>query len=299
MSIAIRMLMCGGRPRVKPRTSAPADRMRAERARAGSPVGVIRIGCSGWSYGDWRGRFYPAGLAPARWLEHYAATFDTVEVNATFYRLARRSTVERWLTQVPDGFCFAVKASRYLTHVRRLSDMERGVGRLLEPLEPLRAAGRLGPLLWQLPERFARDDERLAFALSRLPPGRHAFELRHPSWTCPEVRALLRSHGVALAIADRPGLEVPSDPLTADFAYVRLHHGRRGRRGNYSRAELELWAQRIAKWARAGDVYAYFNNDREAFAPRNARALGRMLDQAGARGDAPDRRRAVPTPGAG
>lgn len=242
---------------------------------------MIRIGCSGWSYDDWRERFYPAGLAPARWLEHYAGTFDTVEVNATFYRLARRSTVERWLTQVPDGFCFAVKASRYLTHVRRLSDMERGVRRLLEPLEPLRAAGRLGPLLWQLPERFARDDERLAFALPRLPPGRHAFELRHRSWACPEVRALLRSHGVALVIADRPGLEVPADPLTADFAYVRLHHGRRGRRGNYSPAELELWAERIAGWGREGDVYAYFNNDREAFAPRNALALARMLDGAG------------------
>src|SRR5215204_4005863 len=123
---------------------------------------AVRIGCSGWSYRDWRGRLYPPKLATARWLERYAEVFDTVEVNATFYRLPRRSTVEGWVEQTPDGFLFAVKGSRYLTHMRRLRETEQGISRFWEPLEPLRESGRLGPVLWQLPESFRRDDAVLA-----------------------------------------------------------------------------------------------------------------------------------------
>ncbi len=238
---------------------------------------MIRIGCSGWNYRSWRDGFYPKGLPASRWLEHYATVFDTVEVNTTFYRLARRDAVQRWVRQTPEGFCFAVKASRYLTHMKRLTDLDRGVQRLYEPLEPLADAGRLGPMLWQLPPNFHRDGERLARALDALPPGRHAFEFRHPSWFCDDVYELLRRHGVALAIGDRPGLDFQTFEITADFTYVRFHHGRRGRRGNYSETELREWAQRIARWARDVDVYAYFNNDWEVFAPRNARALLRML----------------------
>jgi uncharacterized protein YecE (DUF72 family) len=238
---------------------------------------VIRIGCSGWNYASWRDGFYPKGLAPARWLEHYARSFDTVEVNTTFYRLAKRPSVERWVHATPAGFCFAVKSSRYLTHVRRLADMERGVQRLVEPLEPLRDSGRLGPMLWQLPANFHRDDVRLAFALDHLPAGRHAFEFRHPSWFCAPVYELLRPHGVALTIADRPGLEFQTHEITADFTYVRFHYGHRGRRGNYARSELVAWAARIGEWARSVDVFAYFNNDWEQFAPRNARVLARLL----------------------
>lgn len=178
------------------------------------------------------------------------------------------------MAQTPPEFCFAVKSSRYLTHMKRLTDMGRGVQRLYEPLQPLIDAGRLGPVLWQLPERFTRDDERLAFALGELPPGRHAFELRHPSWFAPDVYALLREHGIALVGAHRRGLDLPTDVVTADFCFLRFHHGERGRRGNYSAAELTLWAQRVRSLARAElDVYAYFNNDWEAFAPRNALAL--------------------------
>jgi uncharacterized protein YecE (DUF72 family) len=238
---------------------------------------VIRIGCSGWNYVTWRGGLYPAGLPPARWLERYASVFDTVEVNTTFYRLARRDAVERWVRQTPEGFCFAVKASRYLTHVKRLTDLDRGVQRLYEPLEPLERAHRLGPLLWQLPPNFHRDDERLALALDHLPSGRHTFEFRHASWFCDEVYELLRRHRVALAIGDRPQLGFQAHEVTANFTYVRLHYGHRGRRGNYSETELREWARRIAHWARSVDVYAYFNNDWEAFAPRNARTLRRMV----------------------
>jgi uncharacterized protein YecE (DUF72 family) len=237
---------------------------------------AIRIGCSGWNYATWRATFYPQGLPASRWLEYYASRFDTVEVNTTFYRLAKRSSVERWITQTPSDFCFAVKASRYLTHMKRLTDMERGVQRLTEPLEPLRDAGRRGPMLWQLPANFHRDDERLAFALDHLPDGRHAFEFRHASWFCADVYELLRRHNVALTIADRPGHVQPHE-RTADFTYVRFHHGHRGRRGNYSQTELREWSARLRDWASAGDVYAYFNNDWEEFAPRNARDLARML----------------------
>jgi uncharacterized protein YecE (DUF72 family) len=242
---------------------------------------VIRIGCSGWNYRSWREEFYPKGLPASRWLEHYATVFDTVEINTTFYRLARREAVERWATQTPEGFCFAVKASRYLTHVKRLTDLDVGVQRLVEPLEPLERAGRKGPMLWQLPPNFHRDDERLARALDALPPGRHTFEFRHPSWFADEVYELLRWHSVALTIGDRRGLEFQTHEITADFTFVRFHYGHRGRRGNYSQRELREWAARIAGWSRSVDVYAYFNNDWEGFAPRNALALRRMLAAAG------------------
>jgi uncharacterized protein YecE (DUF72 family) len=133
-------------------------------------------------------------------------------------------------------------------------------------------------MLWQLPPNFQRDDERLARALDALPPGRHTFEFRHASWFCDEVYELLRWHGVALAIGDRRGLEFQTHEITAGFTFVRFHYGHRGRRGNYSQSELREWAQRIASWSsRDIDVYAYFNNDWEAFAPRNALALRRMV----------------------
>src|SRR4051794_34906177 len=143
---------------------------------------AVRVGCSGWNYPDWRERVYPRGMPPRRWLSHYATLFDTVEVNSTFYRLASRDAVASWVEQTPDDFVFALKASRYLTHVKRLTDVERGVERFYERIEPLVGTPKLGPILWQLPANFHRDDDRLAGALERLPAGRHAFEFRHPSW---------------------------------------------------------------------------------------------------------------------
>src|SRR6185436_19083481 len=138
----------------------------------------VHIGCSGWNYPHWRERVYPKGLPARAWLEHYAKLFDTVEVNNTFYRLPSRSAVAGWVEQTPDGFIFAVKASRYLTHMKRLTDMEAGVERFYERIEPLTWSGKLGPVLWQLPGSFRRDDDRLAAALRQLPAGRHCFEFR-------------------------------------------------------------------------------------------------------------------------
>jgi uncharacterized protein YecE (DUF72 family) len=238
----------------------------------------VRVGCSGWNYRHWRGSFYPAGVPVARWLEHYASVFDTVEVNATFYRLAKRPAVQRWVGQTPAGFVLAVKASRYLTHVRRLTDLDRGLERLYEPLQPLVDAARLGPVLWQLPPTFRRDDDRLDLLLNRLPPGRHAVEFRHRTWFDPAVYERLAAHGVALVGAHRRGLDLPLDVLTADFAYLRFHYGERGHRGNYSRTELAEWAERVRALRDGGlDVYAYFNNDWETFAPRNALLLRAAL----------------------
>jgi uncharacterized protein YecE (DUF72 family) len=204
--------------------------------------------------------------------------FDTVEVNATFYRLQKAEAVARWVQQTPEAFVFVIKASRYLTHIKRLKDIGEGIQRLYEPLQPLIDAGRLGPVLWQLPPNFRRDDERLAGALDAAPPGRHAFEPRHESWFVPDVYALLRERNVALVAAHRKGLDVPLDVVTADFAYLRFHYGDRGRRGNYSVTELGEWADRVRALSAAElDVYAYFNNDWEAFAPANATTLRRML----------------------
>jgi len=241
-------------------------------------VGELRIGCSGWNYADWRERVYPPRLPQRRWLEHYATLFDTVEVNATFYRLPTRKSVAAWVEHTPPGFVFAVKASRYLTHIRRLTDVGPGLERFYACIEPLVESPKLGPVLWQLPRQFHRDDERLAAALERLPAGRHCFEFRHASWFVPDVLELLREHGVALVIGDSPERPFQTEDRTADWTFLRFHHGRRGRRGNYSERELDDWAARAARHAALGDVYAYFNNDWEGFAVRNALGLRRRLE---------------------
>ena len=244
-------------------------------------AGTVRIGCSGWNYAHWRnGVFYPPRLAPREWLRFYAARFDTVELNASFYRLPRPGAAAGWARGTPEGFVFAVKVSRYLTHIRRLADAGRHLGLLLDRIQPLQDAGKLGPLLWQLPPTFRRDDDRLAAALREIPQDlRHAIEFRHPTWFADPVLELLRAHDVALVIADRP--EIASfqlDELTAGFTFIRFHHGARGRRGNYSERELEEWARRIDGWRSERDVYAYFNNDWEGFAPANALRLRELLE---------------------
>jgi uncharacterized protein YecE (DUF72 family) len=237
----------------------------------------VRIGCSGWNYADWREVVYPKGLPPARWLEHYATLFDTVEVNNTFYRLPRRESVARWVEQTPEGFVFTVKASRYLTHVKRLTDLGPGVRRFYERIEPLVRSPKLGPVLWQLAGNFRRDDERLSAALGRLPAGRHCFEFRHESWFAPEIYELLRTHGVALVIGDHPERPFQAHEATTDWTFVRFHYGTRGRNGNYSERELEEWAERIDAWRSRVEVYAYFNNDWHGYAMRNGRRLRKLL----------------------
>jgi len=237
----------------------------------------IRVGCSGWNYKSWKDEFYEG--KPARlWLQHYARFFDTVEVNNTFYRLPLAGSVAAWVEQTPPGFLFTIKASRYLTHIKRLTDMDGGVRRFYERIEPLVRSPKLGPVLWQLPASFRRDDERLAYALERLPEGRHCFEFRHASWFTEPVYELLRGHGAALVIGDRPEVKsFQAHVFTAPWTFVRFHYGSRGRRGNYSERELEEWAGRFEAWSREVEILAYFNNDWEGFAVRNALWLKRRL----------------------
>jgi len=240
-------------------------------------VKAVRVGCSGWNYPHWRERVYPKGLPQRRWLEHYATLFDTVEINNTFYRLPARSSVANWVQATPAEFLFTVKSSRFLTHMKRLTDMGQGVERFYERIKPLLRSPKMGPVLWQLPENFHRNDERLAEALERLPPGRHCFEFRHPSWFVDEVYALLREHGVALVIGDHPERPFQAHELTTGWTLIRFHHGSRGRNGNYSETELDDWKTRIERWRREVEVFAYFNNDWMGYAVSNALWLKKQL----------------------
>ena len=237
----------------------------------------VRIGCSGWNYQDWRERVYPKGCPPSRWLSYYAELFDTVEVNSTFYRLASPKAVAGWIEQTPPDFLLTLKASRYLTHIKRLSNLDQGIRRYYESIEPLVGSPKLGPVLWQLPENFHRDDERLANALAALPEGRHCFEFRHRSWFEDPVYELLHEHNVALVIGDHPERPFQTYEMTTDWTFIRFHHGKRGRRGNYSEAELKAWAERIAEWRSRVEVLAYFNNDWEGFAVKNGLWMRKAL----------------------
>lgn len=236
----------------------------------------VRVGCSGWAYRDWRDGFYPAKLAQREWLSYYSRQFETVEVNSTFYKLPSAEAVNGWIEQTPRRFRFTVKASRYITHVKRLKSPEKYVERFLVSIEPLAKAGKLEAILWQLPPSFRRDDERLDRALDAIiarAPGRHTVEFRHPSWFTGDVYSLLRDRGAALAIADDPELPFQRRVRTTGWAYVRMHRGGRGKTGRYSPAELTIWRRRIAAWRATTDVLVYFNNGRGAFAVDNAAKL--------------------------
>jgi uncharacterized protein YecE (DUF72 family) len=239
---------------------------------------VIRVGCSGWNYEHWRnGVFYPPRLPPRRWLGFYARHFDTVEVNSTFYRLPREAAVANWVHESPPDFLFAVKMSRYVTHIKRLRDLRSSLELFYSRLRPLVETPKLGPTLWQLPGTFRRDDDRLADALEQLPQGRHCFEFRHESWFVDDVYELLGAHDAALVIGDAPTRPFQTHELTAAWTFVRFHHGTRGRNSNYSERELEGWAARIEGWGKRVDVYAYFNNDWNGYAVRNGLWLKRRL----------------------
>jgi len=243
-------------------------------------VSAVRIGSAGWAFKEWRGPFYPEKLPQREWLRHYASAFETVEVNSTFYRLPSEGTVRGWVEQTPAGFRFAVKASRYITHVKKLNSPEKYIERFLAGIEPLTAASKLEAVLWQLPPSLRRNDERLDDALAAIrerAPGRHAVEFRHESWFAGDVYALLREHGVALAIADNPDFPFQRRELTTDWTYIRLHRGGTAGAG-YGARELAGWRRRIAKWAQSVDVLAYLNNDQQALAVDAAAALRRGLE---------------------
>jgi uncharacterized protein YecE (DUF72 family) len=272
------------------------------------PRGAVRIGISGWNYPKWRGEFYPRGLVQRRELEYASRTFDSIEVNGSFYSLLRPDSVRRWHDETPNDFVFAVKGSRFITHMKRLRDVEIALANFCA--SGLLAFGeKLGPILWQLPPSFSFDAARLGAFFEQLPrttraaarlarrhdervegrslvstavdiPLRHALEVRHPSFHDSAFLALLKEHRIAVCIADTASRYPQFDAVTADFAYVRLHGATKLYESGYSRRELELWAGRIDRWrgeTSTGDVFVYFDNDAKVHAPFDARTLMAMV----------------------
>lgn len=234
------------------------------------------IGTSGWHYDHWRGDFYPQALPKTKWLEFYAQTFSTVELNNSFYHLPSENAFDNWRQGTPPGFIFAIKVSRLITHLKKLRNVATALDNFIARSELLEE--KLGPLLYQIPPNMHRNDDVLEAFLASLQRGRqHVFEFRHQSWLEPEVFRLLSRHNAALCVFNMPELSCPVE-ATTDFAYIRFHGSRSLYSSEYTDQELEDWAQRIKKLPRTvNTVYIYFNNDAGAFAIKNALALKQKL----------------------
>jgi uncharacterized protein YecE (DUF72 family) len=239
----------------------------------------IRIGCSGWIYAHWRGRFYPEKLAVKNWFGFYAEHFDTVEINNSFYRLPKPETFDAWRTQAPPGFDYAVKANRFLTQAKKLKDCEEPIERMMTPFRHL--GDRLGSILYQLPPRFRVNLERLESFLQLAPKDViNVFEFRDKSWYTDEVFALLERHGASFCAHDMPGSDSPRVAV-GPIAYLRFHGGEGKYWGRYSDDCLLRWTDWIGEQARDGrPVWAYFNNDIDAHAIHDALTLKSMVRQA-------------------
>ncbi|MCL6472998.1 MAG: DUF72 domain-containing protein [Firmicutes bacterium] len=238
--------------------------------------GKLYIGTSGWSYKHWKDIFYPANLPERKWLEFYATKFSTVEINNSFYRLPRRETFESWRASTPPGFVFAVKANRYITHIKKLKNVDTALVRFFENASGL--ADKLGPVLFQFPANWHANADRLESFLNILPNGyKYAFEFRHTSWFRDNIYALLEQKGAALCIADSP--EWPSPfKITAPFVFIRMHGSRQLYASDYTTDELSRWAKKIGDLLdRRLDVYIYFNNDAHGYAVKNAQELRELL----------------------
>ena len=274
-----------------------------------SGTGTVRIGISGWRYRAWRGTFYPPGLVQRRELEYVASRMDSVELNGSFYSLQRPSSYLRWRSETPDDFVFAVKGPRFVTHMKKLRDVETPLANFLAS-GPLALGDKLGPVLWQLPPVLGFDADRLAGFFDLLPrtttaaavlsqhhderltdrswtstdadrPLRHALEVRHPGFVTPAFCDLLRAHDVGLVVADTAGTWPLLEDVTSDFVYVRLHGDTELYVSGYSPEALDAWAGKVAAWASAGlDVYAYFDNDVKVHAPFDAIGLAERVTAA-------------------
>jgi uncharacterized protein YecE (DUF72 family) len=236
----------------------------------------VHIGTSGWHYNHWRGPFYPEKFPASKMLGFYTQHFDTVELNNTFYRLPLETGLRNWRESTPKNFLFAAKGSRFLTHMKKLKDPVPGLEKFFERVDQL--GRKLGPVVFQLPPRWAPDLERLEDFLRALPPRRHfAFEFRDPAWHTGDVYRILRRHRAAFCIFEIAGLRSPCE-ITASFTYVRLHGPCGPYQGSYTGETLARWAQRVCEWQRDGcSVYMYFDNDQAGYAAHNALTLKRML----------------------
>ncbi len=243
---------------------------------------MLYVGTSGWQYPHWKRVFYPDKLPQRAWLAYFAERFQTVEVNNTFYNLPERSVFEQWRRGSPRDFVFALKMSRFLTHLKRLREPEEPVHRFMERARGLGA--KLGPVLIQLPPRFHQDLDLLAGTLKLFPPSvRVSSEFRDETWFTAETRSLLERHGAALCLADTPRRRQPLW-RTADWGFVRFHEGKGRDAPGYERAALRRWVDRIADtWSRSSDVYVYFNNDTAGYAIRDAVEFAELAEASGLR----------------
>ncbi len=237
---------------------------------------AIRIGTSGWHYKHWVGPFYPAGMPSAKMLSFYVERFDSVELNNSFYHLPKKSSLENWRDSTPEGFRFAVKGSRFITHMKKLKDPEQALKRFFDCAEILEP--KLGPILFQLPPNWELDAERFETFLNALPDHhRYAFEFRNASWSVPQIYDLLGRHRAAYCIFDLAGTQSPME-VTTDFAYIRLHGPGGKYQGSYSDPALSKWAERITKWkSELNSVYVYFDNDDSGYAAHDALRLKELL----------------------
>lgn len=234
----------------------------------------VRVGTSGWNYPHWMEIFYPVNWPKSRWLDFYTQHFDTVELNATFYGLPKLKTFENWRRRTPDHFLWAVKASKYITHTKRLKEPDEPLKRFYTATTGLEE--KLGPILFQLPPSFSFDEKRFeSFCQSLNPSQRHALEVRHPSWITDQLFAILSKYNIAFCIADSAGRYPFHEVVTADCVYIRLHGSTKLYASDYSEAELQTWAQKIKEWEK--DTYVYFDNDFGGHAVKNAMRLKEIM----------------------
>lgn len=259
------------------RSRVPDAYQTREKRRNRRPAAGIHIGTSGWHYKDWVGPFYPDDTRPKGMLAYYAGEFGVVEINNSFYRLPDTKTLSTWKASTPERFTFAFKASRYITHNKKLRDAGEALDKMVGVVSAL--GDKLGPILFQLPPRWKVNSQRLDGFLGMMPPGlRVAFEFRDPSWFNDEVYGILRSHGAAFCIYELDGRKSPTE-VTGDLVYIRLHGPDGAYKGSYSTRDLSGWAGAISSWTRSGkDVYCFFDNDERGYAAQNALELKRMLE---------------------
>lgn len=233
-----------------------------------------RIGTSGWNYKHWKGLFYPPDLSQRKWLEFYTGEFDTVELNASFYRLPKVTTFHSWYERTPQGFLWAVKANKFITHTRRLKDCEESLERFYDSIQGLKE--KLGPILLQLPPSLAFDEVLFReFCTLLQDRHRHVLEVRHASWITDKVFDIMNQFNVAFCISDTAGRYPYHEAVTTDFIYIRLHGSRKLYTSEYTTQELHTWAEKILQWGK--ETFCYFDNDFEGYAVQNARELKKIL----------------------
>lgn len=239
--------------------------------------GRIHIGTSGWHYSHWVGPFYPSGTSSEQFLSYYTGFFGTVEINNTFYQLPARETLAGWREGTPDDFLFACKASRFITHMKKLGDPKQSVKRFFHTIEVL--GDKLGPVLFQLPPRWHLNLDRLKCFLEALPKSwRYAFEFRDDTWFTQDTLKVLTEHGAAFCMYDLAGRQSPEE-VTTDLVYIRLHGPGKAYQGQYGTRVLARWAAQCLSWSKEGkDVYLYFDNDEKGYAAQDALALKRLVD---------------------